>query len=324
MKRIVTQLIVIVLGLGFVSLAVGCTRESETARVLRIGYFPNVSHAPAMVGFEEGIFESMLPGIEIQAKTFPNGSLFMDALATGEIDLGYVGPGPAINRFLQGGNHQIIGLASTGENVLVARRQSGVSSVEELVGKVVATPSTGCTHDLLFRELLDESGLAVEEQGGNVKRLVQKPAAMLGLFAQGQIDAAMVSEPWASLMVAQGLADVIVEADQVPWNGNLPATVIVAGKAFLDSSADTVAAFLEANSQAVRLIEENRSEAVAAVGRQIDEITGQSIDPEVITSAMNRVNYGGDIDPRILQEFANLSGRLGFLRGSLDLDGLFL
>ena len=150
----------------------------------------------------------------------------MDALSLGQIDLGYVDPGPAINRYLQGGN--VIALAGVcqGESVLVVRKDIPYTDVRDLERKIVATPSTGCTHDLILRKLLQESDMVVVENGDKVKRIAQKPATMIGLFQQKQINAALILEPWASIMEAQGVVKTIVDANEVPWEGNLPPIIL--------------------------------------------------------------------------------------------------
>ncbi|SFH84420.1 NitT/TauT family transport system substrate-binding protein [Tindallia magadiensis] len=296
--------------------------EAETSEI-NIGYFPNLSHGPAMIGVENGYFEDSFNEINVNLQHFPNGSVFMDALSTGQIDVGYVGPGPVINRYLQGGNVVMIGNASRGENVLVVRNDLDYTNAKDLDGKIVATPSTGCTHDLLLRKMLQEEGMAVEENGGTVKRLAQAPASMMGLFEQKQIDAALVSEPWASLMEAQGIARVVVDADEVPWDGDLAASVLVARKDFLEENPDIVADFLEANEKSISYIAENQAKAVEKMVDHIEEITDQRLEKTVINSALDRVVYDSTVNPSILQEFSDLLLELGFAEDDSSLEGLF-
>lgn len=303
-----------------------CSQVQETDKQtekINVGYFPNISHAPAMVGIEKNIFKDKLGNTEVNTVNFPNGSLFMDALSTGQIDIGYVGPGPVLNRFLQGGDVVVLANASRGENVLVVRNDIPFSSVEDLDGKIVATASTGCTHDLILRKMLQENGMAVEENGGTVRRIAQKPATMIGLFQQKQIDAALVSEPWASLMEAEGVARVVKDAKEVPWEGNLPATVLVVKKDFLQANPELVEQFLAAHEEAIEFINENKEETIDIISKQIKEITNEEIEKEVIENSLRRVEFTSELDQDILQEFATLSKDLGFIEGKASLEGLF-
>ena len=321
MKKRVVFLVLLVVSL----LLVACNSaasEAETSEI-NIGYFPNLSHGPAMIGVENGYFEEAFGEMHVNFQHFPNGSVFMDALSTGQIDVGYVGPGPVINRYLQGGNVVLISNASRGENVLVVRNDLEYQGVKDLDGKIVATPSTGCTHDLILRKMLQEEGMAVEENGGTVKRLVQAPASMMGLFEQKQIDAALVSEPWASLMEAKGIARVAVDADEVPWDGNLAASVLVASKDFLEQNPEATVAFLEANEKAIANIAENKGDAVEKMAEHIEMITGQELEQSIIESALGRVTFTSEVNPSSLQEFADLQLEMGFVEGNTSLERLF-
>lgn len=319
LKKIAFIFALILLGLG----AVGCGVRGESDKEINIGYFPNVSHAPAMVGIDKELFTNGLENIKMNVKSFPNGSLFMDAMSTGQIDIGYVGPGPVINRYLQGGDVVVLAGASQGENVLVVRKDLEFNSLKDLEGKIVATASTGCTHDLILRKMLQEEGLSVEENGGKVKRIAQQPATMIGLFEQKQIDAAVVSEPWASIMEAQGVVNVVRDSDEVPWEGNLPATILVARKDFVSANPEVIESFIASHKQAIDFINNNKKEAAGIISKQIKEITNEEMDGEIIFKSMERITYSDDLNRKTLQEFANLTEELGFIEGETDLDDLY-
>lgn len=294
----------------------------EGAKEINLGYFPSLSHAPAMVGVDKGIIKEELKDYEINTSNFSDGSLFMDAMSTGQIDIGYVGPGPLINRFLQGGDFVLVANSTVGENVLVVRNDIEYSSIKDLDGKIVATPSTGCTHDLLLRKMLQEQGMAVEENGGTVKRLPQKPSAMMGLFEQKQIDAALVSEPWASLMEAKKVARVVVDAYDIPWEGEVPATVLVVKKDFLEKNPEAVENFITAHEKSIDFINNNKQETMNIIVKQIKDITGQETELEIIENSFGRVKFTSEIDKDIMQAFADLTKEYGFIEGSSDISKL--
>lgn len=316
---------ILVGGITLLSLVLltGCGGKKDESAKINIGYFPSVSHAPAMVGLEKDFLRQELEGIKINTSTFANGSILMDALSLGQIDIGFVGPGPAINRFLQGGDVVALAGVSQGENVLVVRKDIPYKGPNDLQGKIVATPSTGCTHDLLLRKLLEEANIAVEENGGKVKRIVQKPATMIGLFQQKQIDAAIVSEPWASIMEAQGVVKVVLDANEVPWQGNLPATILVAKKSFVETHPVLVQKVLKANLRSIDFINKNRQETIEIVAKTIKSITNEDIEEETILSSMKRIEFTTNLDKETIQEFAELTTKLGFVEGLSFLDGFY-
>ena len=69
---------------------------------MRLGYFPNVTHATALVGVEKGIFaEKLGPNVNLTTRAFNAGPAAVEAIFSGAIDATYIGPNPAINAFAQ-------------------------------------------------------------------------------------------------------------------------------------------------------------------------------------------------------------------------------
>ena len=92
---------------------------------LRLGYFANVTHAPALVGLEEGLFEDALGDVDVTTPVFNAGPAAIEALTAGAIDATYIGPNPSINTFIQsaGESARIIAGAATGGAALVVARR---------------------------------------------------------------------------------------------------------------------------------------------------------------------------------------------------------
>ena len=312
-----------IIAILLVGVLAGCEIGAASEDEVNIGYFPNLSHAAGIVGMSEGIFENAMEDYKVNEMTFPNGSLFMDSLSTGQIDIGLVGPGPVLNRYLQGGDVVILGNSTNAGNVLVLREGLEYNGPEDLDGLTIATASTGCTHDLLLRQMLADEGMAVEENGGTVKRIPQRPATNIGMMQQGQIDGALVSEPWASMMEAQGVGRVVVEFDEVPWGGEVPATVIAARRDFVEENPEIVEAFLKAHAESVAFVNENEEESIEILQREIKRITDQELELETLRSSLSRVIFTSELDQQVVTEFAALLTELGFVDSGRDLEDIF-
>jgi len=312
-----------IIAILLVGVLAGCEIGAASEEEVNIGYFPNLSHAAGIVGMSEGIYEDAMDGYNVNEMTFPNGSLFMDSLSTGQIDIGFVGPGPVLNRYLQGGDVVILGNSTNAGNVLVLREGLEYKGPEDLEGLTIATASTGCTHDLLLRQMLADKGMAVEENGGTVKRIAQRPATNIGMMQQGQIDGALVSEPWASMMEAQGVGRVVVEFDEVPWGGEVPATVIAAQREFVEENPEIVEAFLEAHAESVAFVNENEEESVKILQGEIKRITDQELELETLRSSLSRVIFTSELDQQVVTEFAALLTELEFVESDRDLKDIF-
>jgi NitT/TauT family transport system substrate-binding protein len=298
------------------------TKSGELSSV-KLGYFPNVTHASAMIGVEKGFFQKELgEKVKLNTQQFPNGSLLMDALTTGQIDIGYVGPEPAIARFLQGGDVVVLSGAANGGNVVVAAKDSNINSIKDLSGKVVASPSRACTHDISLRILMQQQGLKMQDQGGTVKEVTQKPADMITLLQQKQLDAAVVSEPWASQMEEKVGAKIIVDAKDMPWEGKLPSTVLVASKKFVSENPEIVKAILRGNVDAVNFVKASPDEAIKLTQKNLAEQAKQELSVDILKKSFARTEITYEVSSQILNEMEQWSKDLGLVQGKTDVAGL--
>ncbi|SKA11293.1 aliphatic sulfonate ABC transporter substrate-binding protein [Selenihalanaerobacter shriftii] len=323
MNKKILLMLILLIGILVIT---GCGNESANTstkvKEITIGYFPNLTHAPGILGVANESFEKEFEGIKVNFKTFPKGSLFMDAIATGQVDIGYVGPGPVLNRYLQGAKVKVLASASIAGNVIVGNESSHISSPIDLANKTIATPGLACSHDLLLRRFLWNNDLKMKKRGGNIKQVLQKPAAMMGLFEQEQIDAAVVSEPWAAVMEEKIDAKILVNWNEMPWGGKMPATVIATTTEFTEDHPKLVKKFLKVNEDNINFIKNNRKESLKLIQQEIKRITKQKLSINILDQALTRTKLTSNIDPEIIQEFANISGDLGVIKKSTDVTGL--
>src|SRR5689334_14566927 len=202
-----------------VSLVAACGDDDDAAAsggtaeasAIRLGYFPNITHAPALIGVNKGYFQSALGSTKLETKTFNAGPAAIEALFSGAIDATYIGPNPAINGWAQskGSGLKIIAGSTSGGAGLVVRE--GINSPADLKGKKLATPQLGNTQDVALRSWLKQNGLTADQQGGgDVSIAPQDNATALQAFAQGAIDGAWVPEPNFSRMVLESKGKVLV------------------------------------------------------------------------------------------------------------------
>jgi NitT/TauT family transport system substrate-binding protein len=187
---------------------------------LRLGYFPNVTHAPAILGVENGTFAKALgKDVGLETKTFNAGPAAVEALLAGALDASYIGPNPAINAFAKskGEAIRIIAGATSGGAALVVK--PSITKAADLKGKKVASPQLGNTQDVALRAWLGEQGLKTNPQGGgDVSILPQENSQTLDTFKAGDIDGAWVPEPWVSRLVQEGSGKVLVDEKEL-WPG---------------------------------------------------------------------------------------------------------
>ena len=301
---------------GVILLFSGASEEIAARKEITIGYFPNLTHGTAMVALEQEYYAEELEDLTITTQHFPDGSLFMDALTTGAIDIGLVGPGPALNRYLQGADVVALAGASTGGNLLVTAPEVEFNRAEDLDGTRIATPALGCTHDLQLRYMLAETGLTTRRRGGSVDHRTHPPASISGMFRRGHLDAAVVSEPWASRLELEGEGQVALEWDEVPWEGDLPNTIVVTRGEVLREEPELVQQFLQAQQRAVSYIENQPRAAAEIIQKAIADIAEQHLELEIIESSLTRTQFTSELNKRTVQEMAEISKKAGFIESS--------
>src|SRR5262249_27442697 len=98
--------------LAVLFLATGCHgKRAADSNTLRLGFFPNVTHAPALIGLERGDFARALAPVTVEPKAFNAGPEAMEALFAGAVDAVYVGPAPAINAYLRSQGQMLVAVA---------------------------------------------------------------------------------------------------------------------------------------------------------------------------------------------------------------------
>lgn len=297
--------------------------NGEGKQKVTIGYFPNINHAGAMVAREKGFYEEALgDNVNVQYETFADGSAFMTALKTGEIDGGLVGPGPAMNNYANGADVKMIAGGSTGGTVIIARKGSNIDSYKDIAGKTFITPRVGCTHDVQLETYMKKRGIKSNRIGGSMKHVTGKPAQYPSMFKQEKIDVAAAPAPWASVIEKEVGGNVIITPDEVSFGKTLPAAVFATSGDMIANHEKQVQQLIDAHKKAIAYINENPEEVKKITVDAIKNITDQTLSKEVIDSAWERTDFTYELHGDTIQNFANSSYDLKFLKEKPDLSGL--
>lgn len=294
---------------------------------VRLAYFPNFTHAIGLVGVQTGNIQRALgePN-RLDVKSFNAGPALVEALLAGEIDIGYVGPNPAINGYVKskGEALRIIAGASSGGALFVLRPESGIAAPKDLSGKTFASPQLGGTQDVALRYYLRQNGLKTDTEGGTVRIIPTANADILTLFKQGRIDGAWVPEPWATRLIQEGGGKVFVDERSLWPEGKFVTTLVVVSAKFLKTRPDLVKQFLRAHVEAAQFVASNPADAKKITNDEIARITSAGLPPVVIDQAFTNVAFTWDPYPKTLLEAANAAFALGFLGDTKpDLSGIF-
>jgi NitT/TauT family transport system substrate-binding protein len=297
--------------------------SGEKAATLRLGYFPNVTHATAIVGTEKGMFAKALGSTPLKTSTFNAGPAAMEALNSGAIDATYIGPGPATNGYVksQGKGLVIVSGATSGGASLVVKPE--IKSAADLRGKTLSTPQLGNTQDIALRHWLKGQKLSSDLQGGgDVKIKPQENPQILDTFTQGIIDGAWVPEPYTTRLVQAGGKVLVDEAELWP-GGAFVTTHLIVRREFFDKNPALVEALLAGQVEANAWVNANPAEAQKIVGDVIGKLSGKPLDPKITAAAWKNLTFTNDPVPASLLEGAKHAQDAGLLKGEVKLDGIY-
>lgn len=319
-KRIVSMLLLVSM---ILSLLTACGGKEET-KVLRIAYFPNITHTQALVIKEQKKLEEALKDWTVEWVDFNAGPSEMEAFFAKQVDIGFIGPVPAVSgNSRSDGDIQIIAGATNGGSVLVARKGTNIKSVADLAGKKVAIPSLGNTQHLLLLKLMTENNMKPTTSGGNVEVAAVENANTISLMDAGEIDAALVPEPWGTNLINKCGAQVVLDYDTIWNNGEYSTTVVIARKEFCEDYKEVVETFMEQHKEATQFIESNKEEAAAFVNKQIKEATGKELDVDILNTAFGKIIASTAISKDSIKEYAEISKQEKFINSVPDDAQLF-
>lgn len=299
-------------------------KASTEPVTLRLGYFPNVTHAPALVGIEGGLFEeSFGDNVTLETTPFNAGPDVITAMYSGALDASFIGPSPTISGFQKSDGQAVraVAGAASGGAYLVTKPE--ITKPTDLKGKKLSTPQLGNTQDVALRVWLKDHDLTADTSGGgDVSIIPQENSLTLTAFQQGQIDGAWVPEPWATRLVEEGGGKILVDERDLWPDGEYVTTNLIIRTEFLNEHPDVVKQLIEGELAAIELIESNPTEAKRLTGAGIEKGSGKALKPELIDASFENITFTLDPIPSSLEKNAQDAVDVG-LGTSADVEGIY-
>jgi NitT/TauT family transport system substrate-binding protein len=302
----------------------------QGVKTLRIGYFPNINHAQAVIGLGNGDFQKALGNnVKVETFQFNAGPSAIESLLANRIDASYIGPNPAINGYVvsDGKDVRVIAGATSGGASFVVRNDSGINTVKDLGGKKFASPQLGNTQDVALRKYLVDNGFKTTENGGNVTVTPVANADILTLFLKKELDGAWVPEPWATRLVKEANGRILVdEQDLWPPEGKFVTAHIIVRPDYLKENPDVIKKLITAHVNETQWINSNKEQAIKEFNVQLKKLTGKELPEDVLAESLTRLEFTDDPIKSSLLKSANDAYDLGFLakgKARPNLDGIY-
>ncbi|MGB8765735.1 MAG: ABC transporter substrate-binding protein, partial [Nitrososphaeraceae archaeon] len=302
----------------------------QGVKTLRIGYFPNINHAQAVIGLGNGDFQKALGNnVKVETFQFNAGPSAIESLLANRIDASYIGPNPAINGYVvsDGKDVRVIAGATSGGASFVVRNDSGINTVKDLGGKKFASPQLGNTQDVALRKYLVDNGFKTTENGGNVTVTPVANADILTLFLKKELDGAWVPEPWATRLVKEANGKILIdERDLWPPEGKFVTAHIIVRPDYLKENPDVIKKLITAHVNETQWINSNKEQAIKEFNVQLKKLTGKELPEDVLAESLTRLEFTDDPVKSSLLKSANDAYDLGFLakgKARPNLDGIY-
>ncbi|RZS31452.1 NitT/TauT family transport system substrate-binding protein [Herbihabitans rhizosphaerae] len=293
----------------------GDAQDKGPAAELRLGYFPNVTHASALIGLEKGLFAKHLGNTKLVPTKFNDGPTEVTAFLGGSLDAGFIGSGPAINAEARGaGVVKLVAGATSGGAQLVVRPD--VTKLEDLIGKTVVTPQLGNTQDVALKKLLAEKDLT-----GKVQVTNRENAQTLDAFHKGEIQAAWLPEPWSTRLILEAGAKVLLDEKELWPGGRFPTTVLLVRTEYLKEHPETVRKLVQGLLDANEYARTDTAGAKTAVNKQLETLTGKGLSQATIDRAFTTIELTADPIAAQFPQLAKDAVRAGLTTKETQLAG---
>ena len=276
-----------------------------------IGYLPSDHDAALFVADAQGKYAEN--GIKTKLVQFNNGGDLMTAMASGDVDVGYVGITPVLSSIAKGVPVKVISAAQTEGSGIVVASDSGINSVSDLAGKKIATPGDASIQHMLLTYYLSQNGMDIKD----LKVSAMKVPSMNDALKTGKLDGAITFEPYVSIAEKNGAKLLAGSGDIMP---NHPCCVVVASDKFIDEHPNETQTILEIHENATDFINENTDEAAELLPKDIVsdvEVEKDSMSSFPFISGLNE-SYKQDV-----MDFMDLEVDLGVLKNALSEDDIF-
>jgi ABC-type nitrate/sulfonate/bicarbonate transport system substrate-binding protein len=277
-------------------LAAGLGNRAFAADALRQGYQTNMWGMPTYYLMHSGYLEKR----GIKAEDFPvsSGNLTMQQMVARQVDMGtYAGPSFIIG-YARGGLVAIAVIEHVGKTTRVmARKDLGITKVEQLRGKKVANLSGSSIGNIFVDQVAPAHGL----KKGDYQEVRMNVPDMVAALSAKTVDAMVNVEPYNSIAEADGIATTIMNY----WDVDKMPVFMAATPEFVERNPDTVVAYLKAWIDVGRDFRQNPGK-VADVLYGFYTSKGYKMSRETLTKAIATIevnpDFPGDLRPYMQEQ----------------------
>ena len=215
---------------------------------VKIGYLPSDHDAALFVADAQGLYKEK--NISTELVQFNNGGDLMTAMASGDVDVGYVGIAPVLSSVSSGVPVKVISSAQVEGSGIIVTDDSNIKSAQDLAGKTIATPGEASIQHVLLSAYLKTNGMSLDD----INESAMKVPSINDALKTGNLPAAITFQPYVSLGESDDNIDKLVDSSEI-MPGH-PCCVVVASDDFIKNHEDTAKDIVAIHENATTFINE--------------------------------------------------------------------
>ena len=215
---------------------------------VKIGYLPSDHDAALFVADAQGLYKEK--NISTELVQFNNGGDLMTAMASGDVDVGYVGIAPVLSSVSSGVPVKVISSAQVEGSGIIVTDDSNIKSAQDLAGKTIATPGEASIQHVLLSAYLKTNGMSLDD----INESAMKVPSINDALKTGNLPAAITFQPYVSLGETDDNIDKLVDSSEI-MPGH-PCCVVVASDDFIKNHEDTAKDIVAIHENATTFINE--------------------------------------------------------------------
>ncbi len=308
-KKIIAIIAIVVIAIVAVGAYFAMGSGDDT---ITIGHLPSDHDTAMYVAEAQKQYEAQ--GLKVKTVQFNNGGDLMNAMASGDVDVGYVGITPVLSSIEKGVPVKVVSGAQIEGSGVVVSADSGINSLADLKGKKVGTPGAATIQNMIITYALNQSGVSTDD----VELVAMKAAQMTDALKAGQIDAMICWEPYSSIAVNNGYGKLLENTSEIiPGH---PCCVVAASQSFIDNHPDELKKILAIHENATDFTNENPAEAAALLPDDI--VPDKDLQAGIIADTTFVSGLDDDYKKNVM-EFMQLGVDLGLLKEPISEDKIF-
>lgn len=285
--------------------------SSQNDDTVTIGYLPSDHDAALFVADAQNMYQK--EGINTKLVQFNNGGDLMTAMASGDVDVGYVGITPVLSSIEKGVPVKVISGVQTEGSGIVVSNSSGITSAQDLAGKSIATPGDASIQYMLLKYYLKQNNMDIND----LKVSAMKVPSMNDALKSNQIDGMLTYEPFVTTAVENGNTELVDSSEIIPGH---PCCVVAASDDFLKEHPEEAKKIVEINDNATNYIKEHPDDAVSQLPKDI--VSNEDIEKKSL-SGINFVSGLNDTYKQSVMDFMNIEVELGVLKDKIPAEKIF-